>query len=224
MYNMLSFLLSFLQFVWDNILLIILATLSSAWVVVYYKCLVDRFGNDAYKYYDIMNRAYILHLWGIDVSIGFWSLSHFFIYYLGAWINYFNRGVLIFLLVWGIAWELVEDLLGYFIRGKDISVKHTRRDLEGKLQYTSWWAGSVGDVVYNVAGFISGCATVYFNLKIVGLIVYILWTLTQQGIVLYLYLSKSKIQNPPSKNLLVLFLITLVINVVYYVMFHFMNM
>ena len=142
------------------ITLIFLTILPMMWIVIYYKCLVDIYGMERYMYNDVMNYCMSYKPFGIDLSLGFWSITHFIIYCIAIMLcpSEYVYNVMIYGFFVGILWEIIEDMISYFVKGKDLNKKHSRRDVlnNNELQYTNWWAGSSGDIIYNIIGMATG--------------------------------------------------------------------
>lgn len=120
--------------------------------MIHAKFLRDKFG-DRIAEKDFMNK----NIGGIPLlkNISWWPVSHFVMYFiLGFMFPYCARG----LLTLGMLWEIFESLLGYFNINKNL-VKPSSL----VYQYSSWWAGTVHDLFYNLFGFICGA---FFSLYI----------------------------------------------------------
>lgn len=184
------------NFIANNIVIVLTGLICSMWVAIYHKCLVDAYGIQEYSKNDSLNRAYILSFRGIDLSIGFWSMSHFLAYFIASNVSTLSKELLIFYIFYGVIWEFVEDLLGYLSKGKKFNVKHTRRDENNHIHYTDWWAGSAGDVIYNMLGVIIGSLCSFYKLKTFSLVFSLLYFIC----VFYTVYSVYKNTKPEKKD------------------------
>lgn len=95
-----------------------------------------------------------------------WPFSHF--------VLFFILGLLfpdcdIPVIIAGVGWEVIEHFIALSFRKRDL-MNAVRKD--NQMQYQeSWWAGSVQDVVFDIAGFYAGkaAAKMGVNIKINGL-------------------------------------------------------
>lgn len=188
LFDIVQFLLSAIHVHFTDFLFAIVAC---TWIAIYHKCLVDSYGLDKYVIHDVLNRAYIVKIYNIDLSIGFWSASHFLCYLLVS-SKHLDISYIFIMLIGGMLWEVVEDLIGYITRKKSFNKKHTRRDYNNKIHYTNWWSGSIGDIFYNMMGVFSGFVIRSFELydvyyTLLALYIGCLWI-----IVAYVHMDNSK--------------------------------
>ena len=82
-----------------------------------------------------------------------WPLSHFiaFTVYSYIWPQY---SVILFL--YGVAWEIIEGIINMLVTDKGKHVKHQQTRMGGRVEYVTWWAASYKDVLFNLAGIITG--------------------------------------------------------------------
>lgn len=114
--------------------------------MIHAKFLRDKFGDKIAKN-DFMNKNISTNIPFVK-NISWWPVSHFVMYFiLGFMFPYCARGILTL----GMFWEIFESTLGY------LNLNRTLDKPDPKIyQYSSWWTGTVSDLIYNVIGFLCG--------------------------------------------------------------------
>lgn len=151
-------------FMYDDLYSKLMCTFFPILIIMFYhRGLVIKYGRDNYTYNDNMNIVYF-EINGL--KFGRWSLSHYVYYMYITLLFSYNKYYSLILFSIGCSWELIEDIISYYIKNKPINKKHTRRfnnQLDTVL-YNNWWSGSINDIIVNSLGIMSGIIIhIYFN-------------------------------------------------------------
>lgn len=123
---------------------IIVMIIISIIIGIYHIILYNRYGKYLI-YHDISNKKIKIPL--ININISGWTISHFIFYFILWFI--FPKCIYIIIII-GILWKFIENLLGYYNNNIDLQHKITRK--YNKIEYNNWWSGSFRDIIVNIIG------------------------------------------------------------------------
>ena len=110
---------------------------------------------------DVMNRrVFNLNVFNSSCC-SWWPISHFLFFMV---LGFLFPSCDIPVISAGILWEIAEEILSIILNYRE--TRHVVTVETGNLQYRdSWWAGSLQDIFFNIAGFYFGkiISTMLFN-------------------------------------------------------------
>lgn len=124
--------------------MIIISIVIAILIGIYHKILVNKY-NKNMIYFDILNKK--INIPVININISGWTLSHLIFYFILGLI--FPKCIYIIIII-GIFWEFIENLLGYY--NKNIELQRTITRNYSNIEYNNWWSGSFKDIIVNIIG------------------------------------------------------------------------
>jgi hypothetical protein len=111
---------------------------------IYHIIIYNKYGKSLI-YYDKLNKRHKIPF--INISISGWTISHLIFYLILGLI--FPECIFIIIII-GVLWEFIENLLGYYNNNINLQHKITRKS--NKIYYNNWWSGSFKDIIVNIMG------------------------------------------------------------------------